>query len=176
MTDSHIADNTPSEPGPPRASLWRLSTIICLIFLAIAAATGVSMMEQFKAQISHMQTQLKSVPQIKYIAVLFDDKQLPAQVITFVPQDGFVQIQRLNDVKEGPDDSMQLWALDDSGRALSLGVVTPRIKTAQLAVSDQILSQAKGLAISVENKGGVEATAQPRLPYLFRGVLIQKAQ
>ncbi|MDD5028133.1 MAG: anti-sigma factor [Rhodoferax sp.] len=177
MTDSRIGDTTPTNtPTPPaHATLWRLSTIICVVLLAIAAATGMSMLEQFKAQIGHLQTKLKSVPQIKYIAVLQDDKHLPAQLVTFDPQEGHVQIQRLNDVKEGPNDSMQLWALDDGGRALSLGVITPRLKTAQLPATDNILSQAKALAVSVENKGGVEPTAQPRLPYLFSGVLIQKA-
>jgi anti-sigma-K factor RskA len=172
MTESTQA---PSQQLPCHATRWRIATLACLILLAIAAASGMSMLEQFKAQLSHLQTKLKSVPQIKYIAVLLDDKHMPAQLLTFDPQDGFLQVQRLNDVKEGQEDSMQLWALDDSGQALSLGVITPKIKTAQLPVSDKILSQASALAISVENKGGVEAGQLPRLPYLFTGVLIQKA-
>ena len=134
-----------------------------------------SMMEQFKAQLEHAQAKLKTLPQIRYIAVLQDDKQLPGQLITFDPQDGYLQVQRLTDIKEGQEDSMQLWALDAEGRALSLGVLTPKIKTAQVRVSDKVLSQAKGLAVSVENKGGVEADRPPRLPYLFTGALIKKA-
>lgn len=172
MSDSNQA---PSPQLPCHATRWRLATLACLILLAIATASGMSMFEQFKAQLSHLQTKLKSVPQLKYIAVLHDDRQQPAQLITFDPQDGFVQIQRLNDVTEGPEESLQLWALDDRGQALSLGVVTPKIKTAQLPASDKILSQASALAISVENKGGVEPGQPPRLPYLFTGVLIQKA-
>lgn len=176
MTDSlATADITAPQTPPCHATRWRIATLICLILLSIAAATGMSMMEQFKAQLTHLQTKLKSTPQIKYVAVLLDDKQLPAQLITFDKLDGFLQLQRLNDVKEGQEDSMQLWALDDSGRPLSLGVVTPRLKTSQIRVSDTILSQAKGLAISVENKGGVEAGRPPRLPYLFTGALVQKA-
>ena len=132
-------------------------------------------MEQFKAQLEHAQAKLKTLPQIRYIAVLQDDKQLPGQLITFDPQDGYLQVQRLTDIKEGQEDSMQLWALDAEGRALSLGVLTPKIKTAQVRVSDKVLSQAKGLAVSVENKGGVEADRPPRLPYLFTGALIKKA-
>ena len=170
-------NNTVPPPSTPtHVSRWRIATIICLILLALAAATGMSMMEQFKAQLSHLQGKLKNTPQIRYIAVLLDDQHRPAQLVTFDPQDGFVQIQRLNDVKEGQEDSMQLWALDDSGRPLSLGVITPRIKTAQLPASDKILSQAAGLAVSVENKGGVEPGQPPRLPYLFSGTLIRKAQ
>ncbi len=174
MTDSDQTLPQPSAP-PCHVVRWRVATFACMILLAVAGATGVSMMEQFKAQMAHMQTKLKALPQVKYVSVLMDDKQQPAQLITFDPQDGYVLVQRLNDVKEGQEDSMQLWALDDQGRPLSLGVLPVRIKTAQIRVSDKVLSQAKGLAISVENKGGtIEPNQQPRLPYLFVGALIQK--
>ncbi|HOE40522.1 MAG TPA: anti-sigma factor [Rhodoferax sp.] len=173
MTDTTSSPN-PAPTPPCHVTRWRVATIICLILLAIAAATGVSMMEQFKAQLIHLQTKLKSVPQVKYVAVLLDDKHLPAQLITFDPLDGYLLIQRLNDVKEGQEDSMQLWALDEQDQPLSLGVLTTKIKTAQIPVTDKILSQARGLAISVEKKGGVEAGSPPRLPYLFTGVLIRK--
>lgn len=169
MTDT-VQPATP----PCHATRWRIATIVCLILLSVATATGMSMMEQFKAQLEHLQKKLKQMPQVKYVAVLQDDNHHPAQLITFDPQDGYLLIQRLNDVKEGQEDSMQLWALDDQDRPLSLGVLTPKIKTAQIRVSDKILSQAKALAISVENKGGVEAGKLPRLPYLFSGMLIQK--
>ena len=171
MTDT--VQSTPANP-PCHATRWRIATIVCLILLAIAAATGVSMMEQFKAQMQHLQKKLKAVPQVKFVAVLQDDKHQPAQLITFDPQDGYLLIQRLNDVKEGQEDSMQLWALDDQDRPLSLGVLATKIRTAQTPASDKVLSQAKKLAISVENKGGVEAGKLPRLPYLFSGALIQK--
>jgi anti-sigma-K factor RskA len=161
---------------PCHATRWLAATLACLILLVIGAATMVSMYEQFKAQVTHLQAKLKSVPQIKFVAVLLDEKQLPAQLVTFDPLDGYLQIQRLNDLKEGPEDSMQLWALDESGRPLSLGVVTPKLKTSQMRVSEKILTQAKGLAVSVENKGGVEPDRAPRLPYLLTGALIQKAQ
>lgn len=174
MTDSV---QTPDQPPAPPCHVvrWRVATFTCMIFLAIAAATGVSMMEQFKAQMAHMQTKLKALPQVKYVSVLLDDKHQPAQLITFDPQDGYLLVQRLNDVKEGQEDTMQLWALDDQGRPLSLGVLPTKIKTAQIRTNDKILSQTKGLAISVENKGGTtDPTQQPRLPYLFSGTLIQK--
>lgn len=168
--------NTETNPNPPcHATRWRIATIICLILLTLAGATGMSMMEQFKAQLTHLHGKLKSVPQLKYIAILNDEQHQPALLVTFDPQDGYVQIQRLNDVKEGPEDSMQLWALDDRDQPLSLGVVTPRIQTAQLRTTDQVLSLARRLAISVESKGGVEPGRMPRLPYLFTGVVIQKA-
>jgi len=165
-----------SEPPASPTNYWRIATVICLIMLAIAAATGMSMMAQFKAQMTHMQGKLKSLPHVKYIALLQDEQHLPAQLITFDPQDGYAQIQRLNDVKEGREQSLQLWALDDSGRPLSLGVLTPKLQTAQIPVTDKILSQARKLVISVETKGGIEPDQPPRQPYLFEGLVIQKAQ
>lgn len=177
MTDIPDSPTDNDIPKPYNWSLqrWRLATIACVILLAVAAATMVSMMEQFKAQVTHLQAKLKTTQQIKYVAVLLDDKQLPAMLLSFDLQDGYLQVQRLNDVKEGQEDSMQLWALDAEGRPLSLGVLPSKLKTAQLPVTDKILSQATGLAISVENKGGVEAGRLPRLPYLFTGALVQKA-
>jgi len=166
---------TTTPPTPCHATRWRIATLICLILLALAGATGMSMMEQFKAQLGHLQTKLKSVPQIRFVSVLMDDKHQPAQLITFDTQDGYLLIQRLNDVKEGREESLQLWALDERDRPLSLGIVSPSIKTAQIRVSEAILAQAKSLAISVENKGGVEPGAAPSLPYLFAGALIRKS-
>jgi len=175
MTDT-VQSPLPAPAPPCHVVRWRVATFVCLILLAIAAATGASMMEQFKAQMAHMQTKLKALPQVKYVSVLLDDKQQPAQLITFDPQDGYLLVQRLSELKEGPEDSMQLWALDDQARPLSLGVLSPKVKTAQIRASDKILSQAKALAISVENKGGTtDPGQQPRLPYLFAGALIQKS-
>jgi len=178
MTDIPESPTDNDTPKPYNWALqrWRLATIACVILLAVAAATMVSMMEQFKAQVSHLQTKLKTTQQLKYVAVLLDDKHLPAMLLSFDLQDTYLQVQRLNDVKEGPEESLQLWALDSEGRALSLGVLPPKLKTAQIpAVSDKILAQATGLAISVESKGGVDPERTPSLPYLFSGALIQKA-
>lgn len=173
MTDN-LKTDTP-KPYNWRLQRWRLATIALAILLAVAAATLVSMMEQFKAQVTHLQTQLQTLPQIKYVAVLQDDQQVPAMLLTFDPQDGYLQVQRLNDVAEGREQSMQLWALDTEERALSLGVLPPKLKTAQVPVTEKILSQATGLIISVEAKGGVESGRLPRVPHLYTGTLIQKA-
>jgi anti-sigma-K factor RskA len=170
-------DSTPtnSEPTNFPTNGWRIVSILCFLVIAIGAASGVSMYEMFGAQISHLQAKLKNTPQIKYIAVLLDAKQAPGMLVTFDPQDGVLQLQRLTDIKEGPDDSMQLWATS-GGKPLSLGVLTPKIRTAQLPMSSKGLDGITDLAISVENRGGVEPGTPPRLPYLYTGALIQKAQ
>lgn len=164
-----------TEPIPPYTTGWRLATIVCLVILAVAAASGVGMYEMFNAQIGHLQAKLKNVPQTKYIAVLLDAQQAPGVLVTFDPQDGLLQLQRLTDIKEGPNDSLQLWDTSVSGQPQSLGVLTPKLKTAQLPVTEKALATVRQLAISVENRGGAEPGAQPLQPYLYRGALILKA-
>ena len=154
---------------------WRAATIFCLVLLAVALATGMSMMEQFKAQIQHVQGQLKETAQVKYIAVLNDDKQAPAMLVTMALQDNVLQIQRLNAVSEGREDSMQLWAMSDGDPVRSLGVLETKGKTLRLPATERDLASATTLAISVEDKGGARPGDGPRLPYLFKGSVIQKA-
>jgi anti-sigma-K factor RskA len=55
-------------------------------------------------------------------------------------------------------------------------VLTAKLKTQRLNASDKDLANIDTLAISVENKGGVDPAAGPRLPYLFQGSVIQKAR
>ena len=154
---------------------WRAAAITCLILLSVAAATGFSMFEQFKAQVQHLQGQLKDTAQIKYIAVLNDTNQAPAVLVTMALQDNALQVQRLNAVTEGREDSMQLWALSDGDPARSLGVLESKGKTLRLRATERDLASATRLAISVENKGGVTQATGPRLPYLFTGAVVQKA-
>lgn len=170
-----MTETTSSEKSSGHPAAWRAATIACLLVMAIAITTGVSMFEQFKAQIAHLQTKLQTTSQIKYIAVLLDDRQAPAMLITLDPQDGALQIQRLNSVAEGREDTMQVWALPKTGKPRSLGILVSAGKTLRLAASEKTLADAAQLAISVENRGGVSESAGPRLPYLFSGAVVQKA-
>jgi anti-sigma-K factor RskA len=172
MTNNNTTETTPAATP---VNGWRIVSILCFLVIAVGAASGVSMYELFSAQITHLQAKLKNTPQIKYIAVLLDAKPAPGVLITFDPQDGFLQLQRLTDIKEGPNDSMQLWATN-GGKPRSLGVLTPKIRTAQLPMTPKGLEGITELAISVENRGGAEPGTPPLLPYLYTGALIQKAQ
>ena len=133
------------------------------------------MFEQFKAQVQHLQGQLKDTAQIKYIAILVDADQAPAVLVTMALQDNALQLQRLNSVTEGREDTMQLWALSDGDPARSLGVLESKGKTLRLTATERDLASATRLAISVENNGGVTQAKGPRLPYLFTGAVVQKA-
>lgn len=154
---------------------WRAGTISLAVLLAIGLAVTLSMYEVFKAQIAHLQAKLQTLPQIQYVAVLTDSQAAPAMLITLDPQEKALQIQRLNAVTEGREDTMQLWALDANGKPESLGVLESKGKTLRLATSAKLLQGVTQLAISVEDKGGVPNSQGPRLPFLFRGPLVQKA-
>ncbi|MBD3892864.1 anti-sigma factor [Hydrogenophaga sp.] len=154
---------------------WRLLSVFLLIVVLLGWAAAASMHEQLKAQIGHLQERLVHVPQVRHVAVLLDAKQLPALLVTMDPKSGVLQLQRLNAVAEGPQDSMQLWALRDGQPPRSLGVITSKHKTLQLPAQEAALAGATQLAISVEDKGGVAEQQGPRLPYLFQGWLVQKA-
>ena len=173
------SENTSPTPPAARTGVspwWRVVAITLAVLLSIAVASSMSLYEQFKAQLQHMQTQLTSVPHIKYLSVLVDAQKTPAMLITLDPLDHTLQLQRLNKVVEGQEDSMQLWAVREGQRPRSLGVLTPKLAMQRLNASESDVSDAKELAISVENRGGVSPTQGPRLPYLYSGLVIQKAQ
>lgn len=163
-------------PADRRVSTWwRMLAVALMVVLLIGWAASASMVEQLKAQIAHAQAKLADQPQITQVAVLVDSQGLPAMLATFTAKDNKLQLQRLNEVKEGREDSMQVWALDASGKPRSLGIVGSKYKTLQMPVLPVDLQGATELAISAENKGGVAAGAPPSLPWLFKGWLVQKA-
>lgn len=168
-------NTSPPTPPPCHAARWRAATIACLLLIGLGLAAGTSMYEQFKAQVAHLQGQIKNTARIKYIAVLLDAAQAPAMLATLDPQEGKLQLQRLNAVKEGREDTMQLWAVTPGQAPRSLGVLAASGKTHQVPVDESALTRASQLAISVEDKGGVPESRGPRLPYLFTGALVQKA-
>ena len=168
--------NAPQPPLPRRVSAWwRALAIFLMVLLLLGWATSASMVEQLKAQIAHAQARLTDQPQITQVGLLVDDKGLPAMLATFTAKDNRLQLQRLNDVKEGREDSMQVWALGRDGPPRSLGVITSKYKTLQMPVLPGDLQNAVELAISAENKGGVPDGSPPSLPWLFKGWLVQKA-
>ena len=61
-------------------------------------------------------------------------------------------MQRLNEVKEGREESLHLWALSERDAPRLLGVLTNRYKTTQLDVPPDALSEANALGLSVESK------------------------
>ena len=178
MTDPHTVQADPTGPTPASRRVspwWRALAIFLLLVILLGWAASASMIEQLKAQIGHLQAKVATVPQIRHIAVLLDDQGAPAMLVTQDPKAGALQLQRLNEVKEGREDSMQLWAVQEGQAPRSLGVIESKFKTLELPAPGAALEGATGLAISVEDKGGVPQAQGPRLPWLFKGALVRKA-
>lgn len=179
MTDTATSvSNTPPAPTPASRRVspwWRALAIFLLLVLLIGWAASASMMTQLKAQIQHAQARLIEVPQIRQVAVLLDNQQQAAMLVTYNPKDSALLVQRLNEVKEGREDSMQLWAIAGDAAPRSLGVVTSKYKTMQMPVKETDLQGVTEIAVSAENKGGVAAGTGPSLPWLFKGWLVQKS-
>ena len=168
----------PDEAIPPAGRVspwWRVLSVLLLIALLLGWAASSSMVEQLKAQISHLQAKVAVLPQVKHVAVLLDTQQRPALLVTFDPGAKALQLQRLNDVMEGREESLQLWDLASGKPPRSLGLLTSRYKTLQIPARAEDLVGAEELAVSVEVKGGAADAAGPELPLLFKGWLVQKA-
>ncbi len=166
----------PTSPSPRLVSpWWRVLSIVLLLALLLAWAASATVFEQFKAHIQQLQHKVASVPQVHYLAVMLDAKQQPAMLLTVDRGAQALRLQRLNEVKEGREDSMQLWALSGDRAPRSLGVIESKFKTLELPASEADLADVSEVAISVEEKGGAAAGQGPRLPYLFRGGLVAKA-
>ncbi len=153
---------------------WRVLSVALALILLLGWATSSSMVEQLKAQIKHLQAKVELLPQVRDLSVLLDDKQLPALLVTFDPGAGVLQLQRLNSVSEKSEDSLQLWALEEGKPPRSLGLLITESKTLQLPTKAEALAGVAQLAISVEEKGGVPDSQGPKLPYIFKGWLVQK--
>jgi len=116
--------------------------------------------------------QLQAQPAIQYVAVLGDDKSAPSLLVTFDPKHNTLTLKRLGAFQEGPDKSLQLWALPPSGGPRSLGVLgaDPVVK---LTTAESQVRQVPALAVSLEPRGGVPSEGGPTGPVLFKGALLQ---
>jgi len=170
-TSPTASPQTPTSVSP----WWRALSIFLTLVALIGWAFSASMYEQFKAQIHHLEAKLVEIPQVRDVAVLLDDAQAPAMLLTYDPKNQTLQVQRLNDVKEGREQSLHVWAIAEGDGPRLLGVLTNKYKTQQLDVPTQALEGARTLAISVENKDRGPRDGKPQQPWLFQGWLVQKA-
>ena len=173
-------DTTTSPTTLPKTSTgvsgwWRALSIFLLLVVFIGWAFSASMYEQFKAQIHHLEAKLVEIPQVREVSVLLDEAQAPAMLMTYDPKNQKLQVQRLNNVLEGREQALHVWAITEGDMPRMLGVLTNKYKTQQLDVPAQALEGARTLAISVENKDRGPRDGKPRQPLLFKGGLVQKA-
>jgi anti-sigma-K factor RskA len=173
--DTTASHSTTATASTGVSGWWRALSIFLTLVVFIGWALGASMYEQFKAQIHHLEAKLIEIPQVREVSVLLDDAQAPAMLLTYDPKNQKLQVQRLNDVLEGREQALHVWAIAEDDTPRMLGVLTNKYKTQQLDVPTQALEGARTLAISVENKDRGPRDGKPRQPLLFKGWLVQKA-
>ncbi|HEY0826032.1 MAG TPA: anti-sigma factor [Ramlibacter sp.] len=146
-----------------RPGFWRAAALAggfaSVAAFALAAYTG--------AQLS----QLSAAPEIRYVAMLEDERSAPAMLVTFDARHGTLTLKRLVSFQEGQDRSLQLWALPAGAAPQSLGVVDGGT-VLRLTVGEGQVRQVPALAISLEPKGGAPAGSGPTGPVLFKGALV----
>lgn len=168
-----MSTDIPARPGV--SAWWRALAITLLLALLLAWAAAQSLHVQLTAQIAHLQQRLTQQTTLQHVAVLLDAQQAPAMLVTVQQGAAVMQLQRLNAVREGREDSMQVWALSPNQPPRSLGVIESKYPTLEMPLDAARLDGATALAISAENKGGVTETQGPRLPWLFQGALVRKS-
>ena len=128
---------------------------------ATVAALGTSAM---------LAAQLRAAPEIRYVAVLADERAAPSVLVTFDPKHRTLALRRVASFDEGSGKSLQLWALPAEGAPRSLGVLPEGSVARLIAAEGQV--RVPALAISLEPKGGVPGERGPTGPVLFKGAVL----
>ena len=116
-------------------------------------------------------SQLRATPEIRYVAMLSDERAAPSMLVTFDPRHNTLTLKRLGSFNEGAEKSLQLWALPSGGAPRSLGVM-PEGGVVRLTAAERQLREVPALAISLEPEGGAPQGSGPTGPVLFKGALV----
>ncbi len=157
-------------------NLWRGLSSMGVGVAAIALMVGVNLNTinaKLGGEVQELTAKLSATPEIKYVAVLADDKADASMLVTFDPKSNRLTLKRVGGFQESADKSLQLWALPQAGGPKSLGVMGADAVMRLTAASSDV--NVPTLAISLEPKGGVPAGSGPSGPVLFKGALIQTA-
>jgi anti-sigma-K factor RskA len=121
---------------------------------------------------TELMAELQAQPHVAYVAVLTDDKATPAMLAMFDHKHGTLMLKRMVSFQEGPEKSLQLWALPPSGAPRSMGVLGEQ-GVLQMAATAQTIGGSPALAISLEPKGGVSGESGPTGPVLWKGAVLR---
>lgn len=127
--------------------------------------------QQLAQQNTQLVSQLQARPAIEYVAVLSDDKNAPTVLVTFDPTRNTLTLKRVGGYQEGPDRSLELWALPPGSAPKSLGVMGGG-PVARLVAQEGQMREVPTLAITLEPRGGAPG-GKPTGPVLFKGALLQ---
>ncbi|MEJ6021746.1 anti-sigma factor [Ramlibacter sp. PS4R-6] len=146
--------------GAARTTPWRGFALAGAFASVAALAVAISLV-----------LRLQAAPDIRYVAMLADERAAPAMLVTFDPKHGTLTLKRVGGFDEGAEKSLQLWALPPGSAPRSLGVL-PQGATVKLTAAEGQVREVPALAISLEPKGGVAGDKGPTGPVLFKGALV----
>jgi anti-sigma-K factor RskA len=171
------------------AGWWRMATMGTAVAAVVALGVALNLRSELggaQTQLAALQAQgmqlarsnadlarqLQAQPEIRYVAVLADDKSNASMLVTFDPKHSRLTLKRVAGFQEAADKSLQLWAIPAGGAPRSLGVVGTE-EVARLPAAEQVVGQSPLMAISLEPKGGVPGEGGPTGPVLFKGAVLQ---
>jgi anti-sigma-K factor RskA len=168
---------------------WRAGALAAVAASLATVAVSLNLRDQLQGsqfQLAQLQTQgrdlasrnaqlvaqLQAQPDVRYVSVLTDDKATPAMLVTFDPKRNTLTLKRVGGYQEGPDKSLQLWAIPQAGAPRSLGVLSGQ-PVLRMTAAEQVMGQSPVLAISLEPRGGVPGEGGPTGPVLWKGAVLQ---
>lgn len=157
--------------------LWRGIGVAGTMAAVLAAVVGADLSNlngRLAGEVRDLSAKLAVAPEVRYVAVLVDDKATASMLVTFDAKNQKMLLQRVGGFHEQADKSLQLWALPQAGSPRSLGVLGPEAVLRLPALSNDVKA-VPVLAISLEPKGGVPVGSGPTGPVLFKGALLETA-
>jgi anti-sigma-K factor RskA len=136
---------------------------------------GIEQLNGSTQQVAQLQQQIGAQAarqQVQYVAVLSDEQSKATVLATFDPDKRRLVLQRVSDYQEGPDKSLQIWAVLPGQAPLSLGLYGGE-KVLRLTASPEMIGTMPLLAVSLEPKGGAPVGSGPTGPILFKGAVIK---
>jgi anti-sigma-K factor RskA len=178
-----------SHPPAARRRWWQLAAIAGMAAGLAAVAVTLRLQDELqgaRTELAQLQVrdrevarqnatlvaQMQAMPEVRYVAVLHDDKAAPMMLATFDPKHNMLTLKRMADFREGPEKSLQLWAIPPSGAPRSLGVLSEQ-PVLRMAAAEQVVGQSPALAISLEPRGGVPGEGGPTGPVLWKGAVLR---
>jgi anti-sigma-K factor RskA len=141
------------------------------------ASWGMALASSFLIAGSFNVIRMESQAPNQFVAVLTDEAATESVLVTFDAKTQKLNLKRLSSYQEGTEKSLQLWAIDTSGKTAgkpeSMGVLGGDA-VLRLATDTQKIAQIEKLpllAVSLEPKGGVPSAGGPTGKVLFKGQL-----
>ncbi|MGE4240258.1 anti-sigma factor [Ramlibacter sp.] len=161
--------------------LWRGVALACAVFATVLLLRTngehdrqlARLSERHAGEVAALRAQVAASPQIRYVAVLADERAAASMLATYDAAARRLTLQRVGDYVEASDKSLQLWALPPGGGApRSLGVLGAE-RVLRLSAAEDQVGPMPALAVSLEPRGGVPEATGPTGPVLFKGAVLR---